>query len=73
MSGLNARSMGGGGGEELDKIGRGAHLSRHPLPKLGFSVLGFFLKAREAHSKKKLRRQTARPCPKLKASKDYLN
>jgi hypothetical protein len=52
--------MGGGGGEVLDKIGRGAHLSRHPLPKLGFLFLGFFLKAREAHSKKK-RRQTARP------------
>ncbi len=53
MSGLNARPMGGGGGEVLDKIGRGVHLSRHPLPKLGFLFLGFFLKAREARSKKK--------------------
>ncbi len=31
-----------GGGEVLDKIGRGAHLSRHPLPKFGFLFLGFF-------------------------------
>jgi hypothetical protein len=44
---------GGWGGEVLNKIGRGAHLSRHPLPKLGFSFSGFFLKAQEARSKKK--------------------
>jgi hypothetical protein len=53
MSGLDARPMGGGRGEVLDKIGRGAHLSRHPSPKLGFLFSGFFLKAREARSKKK--------------------
>ncbi len=42
-----------GGGEVLDKVGRGAHLSRHPSPKLGFLFLGLFLKVQEACSKKK--------------------
>ncbi len=43
----------GVGGEVINKIGRGAHLSRCPLPKLLSRFAALFLKAREAPSKKK--------------------
>jgi hypothetical protein len=52
--------MGGGGGEVIDKIGRGAHLSRRPLPKLLSCFGALFLKVREAPSKKKEGRQQDR-------------
>ncbi len=45
--------MGGGGGEVLNKIGRGAHLSRHPSPKLGFSFSGFVFESAGSSLKKK--------------------
>ena len=38
----------GGGGEVIDNIGRGAHLSRRPLPKLLSRFGASFMKAREA-------------------------
>ncbi len=49
---------GGGGGEVIDKIGRGAHL---PCPKLFSCFWALFLKAREAPLKKRKRSDTARP------------
>ncbi len=45
--------MGGGGGDVLYKIGRGAHLSRHPLPKLSFSFSGFVFESAGSSLKKK--------------------
>jgi hypothetical protein len=49
---------GGGGGEVINKIGRGAHL---PRPKSFSCFWASFLKAREAPLKKRKRDVTARP------------
>jgi hypothetical protein len=49
---------GGGGGEVIDKNGRGAHL---PRPKSFSCCRASFLKAREAPLKKRKRSETARP------------
>ncbi len=58
MPPILARSEGEGGGEVIDKIGRGAHL---PRPKSFSCFRASFLKAREAPLKKRKRSETARP------------
>jgi len=51
-SGRDRVTMGGGRGEVFDKIGRRAHLSRRPSPKLLSRFGASFLKVQEAPSKK---------------------